>query len=810
MFYTLTKYLTSDYFRENEFTKAFLELVDEVIFCCYMESREMLSQLSFETMDDNYFLTFQDFFLNGLSSFDIKNLDRNVLSEWFSLLHVRGELSDLSKLLKFGGSLTTIQTNNKLTLYNNADVPETITNIGVDGVIYAVTDENVNLTEDFFINQQTPAGYKFNLIRQSAPFDLVSSDSIDYLLEKNNNIFVIDYGSIDLTKEKSSEFEFYRRRQFDQTYSFKQLYQSGYTINELSKFHKKGDFFFGFDIELIEPEPPVITGIPMGGMMSPTGHSTYYVQELPEQITVDNITLSGFIVPMSVEDTVYGNPNVISQSIVINDNDVNGILYDADGEPITNMSKLYSVKSISGTGSGSIPVSVEENGWFTTNGDAETSNTAYSGTHILYDDSGNMLYYDSTKTYHLIKAFVRVSGQLVEQDITGCYITEQDSSIHTLGMFSNEARNYIKIIYSISGSQSFNNLDTLRQMGFVSTYFDSQGRLRLKFACAGTGITFTGSMDSALIIAAIKQQMTVDNIGLQGMVSPMGGMMVKDYDYDFIVWSNGGLKFGVNELEPLIFVESLSLPTVSVINGIVGSDSAYGTRNIPNGSSVYQWANNGGWALVTVASGNVIAFQRIANSSNDNVKYSGFDAQITQDGYVRVTNNTGSSYSGAFYLVTAVCSSSSATVITVYDSSNTPHNAFKYTSDGTDYYYVLDGTQTDWTDDLSGIGYSLTIHAFTAWLSADKSPGMYTGFWHVLFDDNGNYILLPGVAAERLSVVDWYDENNVLVEFPPSITDKGSLVTSVYSDGRLMFMASSWPYPYTAPAMLTRITYVIN
>ncbi|MBO5834357.1 MAG: hypothetical protein J6R22_05385 [Alphaproteobacteria bacterium] len=55
----------------------------------------------------------------------------------------------------------------------------------------------------------------------------------------------------------------------------------------------------------------------------------------------------------------------------------------------------------------------------------------------------------------------------------------------------------------------------------------------------------------------------------------------------------------------------------------------------------------------------------------------------------------------------AVCSSSSATVVTVYNSSNNPYNAFKYTSDGTDYYYVLDGTQTDWTDDLSSIGYHL-------------------------------------------------------------------------------------------------------
>ena len=55
--------------------------------------------------------------------------------------------------------------------------------------------------------------------------------------------------------------------------------------------------------------------------------------------------------------------------------------------------------------------------------------------------------------------------------------------------------------------------------------------------------------------------------------------------------------------------------------------------------------------------------------------------------------------------VIKVCSSNQATVVTVYNSSNVAYNAFKFTANGTDYYYVLDGTQTDWTDDLSSIGY---------------------------------------------------------------------------------------------------------
>lgn len=53
------------------------------------------------------------------------------------------------------------------------------------------------------------------------------------------------------------------------------------------------------------------------------------------------------------------------------------------------------------------------------------------------------------------------------------------------------------------------------------------------------------------------------------------------------------------------------------------------------------------------------------------------------------------------------CYSLDATIIVVYDSNNNAFNAFKYTSNGTDYYYVLDDVQTDWTDDLESIGYYL-------------------------------------------------------------------------------------------------------
>ena len=83
-----------------------------------------------------------------------------------------------------------------------------------------------------------------------------------------------------------------------------------------------------------------------------------------------------------------------------------------------------------------------------------------------------------------------------------------------------------------------------------------------------------------------------------------------------------------------------------------------------------------------------------------------FDTQ-NDGGIVKIVNITSSTISGIYLFLYATCSSNQATVVPVYNASNVAYNAFKYTANGTDYYYVLDGTQTDWTDDLAGIGYWL-------------------------------------------------------------------------------------------------------
>lgn len=80
---------------------------------------------------------------------------------------------------------------------------------------------------------------------------------------------------------------------------------------------------------------------------------------------------------------------------------------------------------------------------------------------------------------------------------------------------------------------------------------------------------------------------------------------------------------------------------------------------------------------------------------------------MESSGSVIISRSNGTNIGTIYYVLFATCSDKTATVIDVFDSQNNTFKSFKFTSEGTDYYYVLDGVQSDWTDDLSSIGYSL-------------------------------------------------------------------------------------------------------
>ena len=118
----------------------------------------------------------------------------------------------------------------------------------------------------------------------------------------------------------------------------------------------------------------------------------------------------------------------------------------------------------------------------------------------------------------------------------------------------------------------------------------------------------------------------------------------------------------------------------------------------------------------------------------------------------------------------AVCSSNLGTVVTVYDSSNNAYNAFKFTASGTDYYYVLDGTQTDWTDDLSSIGYRLDMQ-FYFYFKSDVSTGnpIDVTFDYALDNNYWNLRVRNSTDEARLSSYDLLYTN-------PSFSRYGNLL----------------------------------
>lgn len=157
----------------------------------------------------------------------------------------------------------------------------------------------------------------------------------------------------------------------------------------------------------------------------------------------------------------------------------------------------------------------------------------------------------------------------------------------------------------------------------------------------------------------------------------------------------------------------MPLPTVSV------------TGDFDSNNQLYADTNN---SDVTVSAGDSVLVGRSGSSVPEPVtydssksyaviqwsSYQGISGQgrtefeiINNNDSIYVQNNTQESLDLNSIRV-AVCSDSSADVIAVHDAQNN-YNAFKYTFNNVDYYYVLDGVQNDWVSDLSSIGYSLGL-----------------------------------------------------------------------------------------------------
>ena len=203
------------------------------------------------------------------------------------------------------------------------------------------------------------------------------------------------------------------------------------------------------------------------------------------------------------------------------------------------------------------------------------------------------------------------------------------------------------------------------------------------------------------------------------------------------------------------------LPTVSMSYAYPNQLWNYSENIGAGGSSVLRDQNGNALSYDSTKSYSALNYY---TSTSDSAGTIDTNVSIGASGSFLALFNNGSSQITVQRVNVATCNSTDATVITVYDSSNNPYNAFQYTSDGTDYYYVLDGTQAGWTDDLASIGYKLPI---VAWTSNDKQPQTVNGNGRHLYDTNGNYIMYESpFSSFTYTILGYYSSESSAMQSP--------------------------------------------
>ena len=169
-----------------------------------------------------------------------------------------------------------------------------------------------------------------------------------------------------------------------------------------------------------------------------------------------------------------------------------------------------------------------------------------------------------------------------------------------------------------------------------------------------------------------------------------------------------------DDLASIGYSEVVQLPTVSV-NGDFGtnnwlfrnSDASVGS--ISAGGTQVLWIANDQYQVSYDSTKSYAVLTWYYGTGGSDVGANGALSIVSSSDYIAAKNDTSSTVN-LYALRCAVCSSADATVVHVYDkSTGVAYNAFKYASEGTDYYYILDGVQSDWTDDLASIGYSEVV-----------------------------------------------------------------------------------------------------
>ena len=314
-----------------------------------------------------------------------------------------------------------------------------------------------------------------------------------------------------------------------------------------------------------------------------------------------------------------------------------------------------------------------------------------------------------------------------------------------------------------SNITGYHPMDTDSSQGQITNYSYNNGVHSITFYFAGTDWT-SGTYSGRIQFRYLNGITTFNNLNAFDLVSASGGSLSKNTTTDrydmYNVWNNSitihaqyseqnQVKYNAfkyllssvpywyvidgiqtdwtDDLSSIGYSEVQLLPIVTKRNDLYIEPDNY-NHQIGSGSEafLYEYVNGSYRGLLyddTTKKQCVYGWMYL-NSGTWERYYYGLSAVLksgTSDS-LGVRNDTSSTIDVTRILY-AECSDPLAIIITVYNSQNAYFNAFKYTVDSVDYYYVLDGVQNDWTNDLSSIGYEIKdFEEITLYFNATLYP----------------------------------------------------------------------------------------
>lgn len=400
-------------------------------------------------------------------------------------------------------------------------------------------------------------------------------------------------------------------------------------------------------------------------------------------------------------------------------------------------------------------VEVEGNGSVTVSDDATgtisaiTLPTAHSYTGVLFD---SLRYYAKgtlSNTGYRYSAFGFSSGFYYAT------LTWEDESLGDLSDkitiadpddrdASQTVQTVFRIIFitdtNITGYHPYDTGDQTLSSNKISAYSYNNGIHQITFWSSNSTPWYSGSYAGRIQFRYLDGVTTFNNLDAFDLVSVSDGSLSKDTTTDrydmYNVWDGNITLHAQYNVPTQVKYNAFKfyysgVPYWYVIDGVqanwtddlssIGYSEAQPVVELPEVTSIGRLINS--WGTLSAgqtetlrdSNGNTVPYDTTACYACKDYYGSGGEGPGTNRDLLSIINVnsilkvTASSYVGYVYFVyTQKCSSNLATVVPVYNSSNVAYNAFKFTASGTDYYYVLDGTQADWVNDLSSIGYSLS------------------------------------------------------------------------------------------------------